>query len=111
MVPFALLFGLSMFGTRMGPTFTTLILAAELYPTSIRSTFHGLSSGVAKVGAFIGALTVPLILAGPGLRIVTLVSGCCFAAALATTFLVDEPNGRTLDELGGETMARHGSRV
>jgi hypothetical protein len=39
-------------------------LAAESYPTATRSGLHGLSSGIAKVGAFAGALLVPLLLAG-----------------------------------------------
>ncbi|MFI9802939.1 hypothetical protein ACIHEJ_00930 [Streptomyces sp. NPDC052301] len=43
-----------------------MLLGAESYPTSVRSTFHGLSAGIAKVGAFAGALVVPLVPAGGG---------------------------------------------
>jgi MFS family permease len=98
-VPFALVFGISLFGIAVGPNYTTMLLAAESYPTGIRSTFHGLSAGIAKVGAFAGALLVPLLLTGAGLRAVTLVAFGCFTAAIATTFLIREPLGRALDDI------------
>jgi len=99
-VPFALTFGVSLFGTAFGPNYTTMLLAAELYPTAVRSTFHGLSSGIAKIGAFVGALVVPLVLAGGGVRLVTLIASGCFLAGIATTFLLRETNQRPLDDIG-----------
>jgi MFS family permease len=101
-VPFALMFGVAEFGVAFGPNYTTMLLAAESFPTSIRSTFHGLSSGTAKIGAFIGALVVPLVLAGPGLRMVTLIAFGCFLAAIALTYLIREPNGLTLDDISDQ---------
>lgn len=111
---FGLVFGMSLFGVAFGPNYTTMLLAAESYPTSIRSTFHGLSSGIAKVGAFLGALVVPLLLDGPGLRAVTLLGFCCYAAGIATTFLVREPKGIALDEISEDlttTPARPSTAV
>jgi MFS family permease len=98
-VPFALVFGISLFGIAFGPNYTTMLLAAESYPTAIRSTFHGLSAGVAKVGAFAGALVVPLLLGGAGLRAVTLLAFCCYVAGIATTALIREPRGLALDDV------------
>lgn len=98
-VPFAVVFGVSLFGIAFGPGYTTMLLAAESYPTSIRSTFHGLSAGVAKVGAFAGALLVPLLLTGAGLRAVMLLAFCCYGAAIAATMLLREPNGLALDDV------------
>lgn len=43
----------------MGPGATTYLLPAEIYPSSIRGTGHGLASGVAKLGAFIGTILLP----------------------------------------------------
>ncbi|WP_199829819.1 MFS transporter [Streptomyces sp. MMG1121] len=105
-VPFAITFGMSLFGSMFGPNYTTMLLAAESYPTRVRSTLHGISSGRAKVGAFTGALIVPLILAGPGIRIVTLIAACCFLAGIATTFLVREPVGLTLDDIGQDLAVK-----
>ncbi|OBI24008.1 MFS transporter [Mycobacterium sp. E2238] len=98
-LPFGIVFGLSLFGIAFGPNYTTMLLAAESYPTAVRSSLHGLSSGVAKVGAFGGALVVPLILASSGLRAVTLFAFGCYVAAIATTLLLPEPRGRALDEV------------
>jgi MFS family permease len=104
-VPFALVFGLSLFGVAFGPNYTTMLLAAESYPTAIRSTFHGLSSGIAKIGAFAGALVVPLLLSGAGLRAVTFLGFCCYAAGIATTLLVREPWGQALDDISQDLSA------
>lgn len=43
----------------MGPGATTYLLPAEIYPSQIRGTGHGLASGVAKSGAFIGTIFLP----------------------------------------------------
>ena len=104
-VPFALVFGLSLFGVAFGPNYTTMLLAAESYPTAIRSTFHGLSSGIAKIGAFAGALVVPLLLSGAGLRAVTFLGFCCYAAGIATTLLVRESSGQALDDISQDLNA------
>lgn len=43
----------------MGPGATTYLLPAEIYPVRIRGTGHGLASGVAKFGAFLGTIFLP----------------------------------------------------
>jgi MFS family permease len=101
-LPFATVFGLSLFGVAFGPNYTTMLLAAESFPTSVRSTFHGLSSGIAKIGAFGGALVVPLLLHSEGLRAVTLLGFCCYAAGIVTTLLVREPSGKALDDISSD---------
>jgi MFS family permease len=109
-VPFAIVFGVSLFGVAFGPNYTTMLLAAESYPTAIRSTFHGLSSGIAKIGAFTGALVVPLLLSSSGLRAVTLLGFCCYAAAIVTTMLVREPAGQALDDVSQDLNATSPAR-
>lgn len=110
-VPFALVFGMSLFGVAFGPNYTTMLLAAESYPTAIRSTFHGLSSAIAKVGAFLGALFVPLLLGVAGLRAVTLLAFCCYAAGIATTALLREPAGVALDDVSDDLRSRPSGAV
>jgi MFS transporter, PHS family, inorganic phosphate transporter len=95
--PFAVVFGLSLFGIAVGPNYTTMLLAAESYPTSIRSTAHGISAGTAKVGAFLGALITPVALAHLGLRPTVLIAGACFVLGIVATLLVAEPKGAALD--------------
>ncbi|GAA3526402.1 MFS transporter [Amycolatopsis ultiminotia] len=104
-VPFVAVFGISLLGVAFGPNYTTMLLAAESFPTPIRSTFHGLSSGIAKIGAVVGATLIPWLLSEAGLRVATLVAAASFAAGIALTRLVPESHRHTLDEAGGEDLA------
>ena len=102
LVPFLALYGLSYFFTEFGPNTTTFLMAAELYPVSARTTGHGLSAGMAKVGAFVGVLTFPLIQSAVGIPGVMLVAfGASLIGALLT-FLLPEPSGQTLEAISGE---------
>jgi len=103
-VPFALVFGVSLFGIALGPNYTTMLLAAESYPTAVRSTGHGLSASIAKIGAFVGALITPLALAHYGLRVVTLIAGICFLLGIAATLVLREPKDLSLGDLDRATI-------
>ncbi|WP_150408537.1 MFS transporter, partial [Acidithiobacillus caldus] len=83
-------------------------LAGELYPVNLRTTGHGLSAGTAKVGAFLGALVFPILLAKFGLH-GTLMITFFFALAglLLTAFCLKEPSGRTLEDISGEETTEH----
>jgi PHS family inorganic phosphate transporter-like MFS transporter len=105
-VPFAVVFGASLFGIAVGPNYTTMLLAAESYPTAVRSTGHGLSAGIAKIGAFVGALVTPLALGYFGLRVVTLIAGGCFLLGIVTTVVLPEPKDRALDDVPGGDAAQ-----
>lgn len=89
-------YGASSFFTWFGPGVTTLLLAGEVFHTKVRATAHGFAAGMAKVGAFIGALAFPPLLAAHGLRWAEFVAMICCAFALACTFLLREPTGRRL---------------
>jgi MFS transporter, PHS family, inorganic phosphate transporter len=109
--PFAVVFGLSLFGIAVGPNYTTMLLAAECYPTAIRSTAHGISAGTAKVGAFLGALITPVALADFGLRPTVLIAGACFVLGIGTTMLLAEPKGVALDTVGTEQPKRRAGKL
>lgn len=49
------------FFINLGPGITTYYLPAVLYPSDIRASGHGLASGIAKLGAFIGTLLLPIL--------------------------------------------------
>jgi MFS transporter, PHS family, inorganic phosphate transporter len=74
-LPFALVFGIASFGVSFGPNAGTMVFAAETVPVSVRATGHGLSAGIAKLGAYLGALVSPVLLAGIGLRHTELIAG------------------------------------
>jgi PHS family inorganic phosphate transporter-like MFS transporter len=104
LLPFLALYGVSYFFTEFGPNTTTFLMAAELYPVSARTTGHGLSAGMAKVGAFVGVLTFPLIQAAAGLSGAMLVA--CGAAMIGAvlTFVLPEPSGLSLEQISGEEV-------
>lgn len=41
--------------TDFGPNTTTFIIPAEIYPTDVRATCHGISAAFGKAGAAVGA--------------------------------------------------------
>jgi MFS family permease len=45
LAPFLILYGISYFFTEFGPNMTTFIYPAELFPTEVRTTGHGISAG------------------------------------------------------------------
>jgi PHS family inorganic phosphate transporter-like MFS transporter len=53
-VLFLILYGLSFTFSNFGPNATTYTIAAEIYPSAVRATCHGLSAAIGKLGAAIG---------------------------------------------------------
>jgi MFS family permease len=53
---FQFVYFFSSFWGQFGPNCTTFLLAGELYPTEVRTTAHGISAGVAKLGALWAAV-------------------------------------------------------
>ena len=53
---FLVLYGLTFFFANFGPNTTTFIVPAELFPARFRSTCHGISGAIGKVGAIIGSV-------------------------------------------------------
>jgi MFS transporter, PHS family, inorganic phosphate transporter len=101
LAPFLILYGVSYFFTEFGPNMTTFIYPAELFPTQVRTTGHGISAGAGKLGAFVGAFLFPDILASHlGLRGAMVISGVVAAAGLLLTgFALPETRGKSLEEL------------
>jgi MFS transporter, PHS family, inorganic phosphate transporter len=113
LAPFLVLYGISYFFTEFGPNMTTFIYPAELFPTEVRTTGHGISAGAGKLGAFVGAFLFPDILASHiGLR--GAMSICAVVAAaglLLTAFTLPETRGKTLEELEADAHEAAPSKV
>ena len=73
--PFLLVYGVSYFFTEFGPNMTTFVLPSELYPVNMRTTGHGISAGIGKLGAFIGVFLFPVLQTSLGLRGTLLLTG------------------------------------
>ena len=102
-VPFLLVYGVSYFFTEFGPNMTTFVMPSELYPVSMRTTGHGISAGVGKLGAFIGVFLFPLLQTSLGLRGTLLLTAGVAVAGLALTLVLPEPAGRSLEDMATRT--------
>ena len=98
-VPFLILFGMSYFFAEFGPNTTTFVLPSEVFPTSARTTAHGLSAGIAKVGAFIGVFLFPIIKNDFGVSGALRLAALFSLAGALLTLLIPEGARRSLDEL------------
>jgi MFS transporter, PHS family, inorganic phosphate transporter len=101
-VPFLLAYGISYFFTEFGPNMTTFVLPGELFPTRLRSTGHGISAGVGKLGAFIGVFLFPVLQGTLGLRGTLLLTAGISVLGALLTLVLSEPAGRTLEEISAE---------
>jgi MFS transporter, PHS family, inorganic phosphate transporter len=102
--PFVVLYGISYFFTEFGPNTTTFVYPAELFPVQVRTTGHGISAALGKMGAFAGAFVFPVMLASSlGIRGAEVVAALVSLAGLAlTAFLLPEPRGKSLEELSAQ---------
>ncbi|MGC8539491.1 MAG: MFS transporter [Phycisphaerae bacterium] len=102
---FITVFGLSYFFSEFGPNVTTFVLAAELFPVNLRTTGHGISSGIAKFGAFLGVLFLNGILAKMGFGGGMLLSaGMSVIGLILTALFIKEPAGKSLEEASRESL-------
>ncbi|HLI09939.1 MAG TPA: MFS transporter [Ktedonobacteraceae bacterium] len=102
-LPFLTIYALSYFFTEFGPNVTTFVYPAEIFPVMVRSSAHGVSAALGKIGAFIGAFVFPYLLSNfhlPG--------AMAFAAVVSLIGLVltlvtlPEPNQRSLEDISDE---------
>ena len=117
-IPFVALYCLNYFFTEFGPNTTTFVLPAEIFPASVRTTSHGISATVGKVGAAVGTFSFPLLQAHFGLPGPMWVAGVSSLVGLGLTWsLLPEPKGLDLEEasrdraFGGGDDAKTGGRL
>ena len=90
-----------------GPNATTFILPAELFPTKLRATAHGFSTSIAKIGAIIGIVLLPILHAKIGLFYTILtISITALLGFIITLIFRVETIGKSLDELSRLEVAR-----
>jgi MFS transporter, PHS family, inorganic phosphate transporter len=97
--PFLVVYGVSYFFTEFGPNMTTFVMPSEIYPVSMRTTGHGISAGIGKLGAFIGVFLFPILQSSLGLRGTLLLTAGVAVLGGALTLVLPEPAGRSLEEI------------
>lgn len=80
-----LMLGLVFFLLNLGPNLTCYIIPAEVFPTCVRATCHGVSAASGKLGALAGATALPYLQA-MGLPVVFQACGLAAALGVATTW-------------------------
>lgn len=78
-------FGIFNLFMNMGPNSTTFILPAEVFPTEVRATGHGMAAACGKAGAALGSFMFPIAQSDFGLSNTLLAIGAgCIVAAVVT---------------------------
>lgn len=73
------------FTMNLGPNATTFLLSGEVFPSAIRASGAGLAGGIAKAGAVLGALCLPVLQESIGVVGVVRSLAClCILAAMIT---------------------------
>jgi MFS family permease len=99
---FIAIFGLSYLFVEFGPNTTTFVLPSEIFPVSARTTGHGISAGVGKLGAFLGVFVVPALETRLGLRPMLAIAAGSAVVGILLTRLLPEAARRGLEELSGD---------
>ncbi|ODN87114.1 Pi-transporter A-1 [Cryptococcus wingfieldii CBS 7118] len=92
---FQIIYYLSSFFQQCGPNSTSFILAAEVFPVSVRATAHGLSAASGKIGALLPAVIYNYV--GTQERF-WIVFPFGFAGALVTLLFIPDTTGLDLRE-------------
>ncbi|RIV24161.1 MFS transporter [Alicyclobacillaceae bacterium I2511] len=108
LIPFLALYGLTYFFAEFGPNTTTFILSAELYPVSMRTTAHGISAGVAKIGAFIGVFLFPILSKNLGLSGTFIITFVFSALGALLTLVLPEPANQSMESMTTATVKGKG---
>ena len=101
------LFAAITFAISFGPNVVTYVLPAQLFPTAVRSRYHGASAASGKVGAVIGSFMYQPIADAAGLSTVMWVQvALCLVGVVVSIALLPEvkPNQRAAAE-GDEAAA------
>ncbi|KAG9078796.1 Inorganic phosphate transporter pho84 [Ceratobasidium sp. UAMH 11750] len=124
---FVFLYCLANFFNNFGPNTTTFIVPGEAFPTRYRSTAHGISAASGKLGAIIAQVTfnrlkdigckpgtvstgyAPGTQCAPGtegafIKHILEIFALFMLTGVFSTLLIEETNGRTLEDLSNESQ-------
>jgi MFS family permease len=91
-----------------GPNATTYLLAAELFPTELRASGHGLAAAAGKLGAVVGIFFLPVLKARVGIATtVAIAAGVSLMGVAVTWILGVETAGQSLEEVQRTVAAAH----
>lgn len=99
------LYALSYFFIDFGPNTTTFVIPSEVYPTSYRTTGHGISAAAGKTGAAITTFYFPTLLSSLGIKgILEMLAVISVVGAVLTLIAVKEPKLKSLEEVSQDSV-------
>ncbi|MGC9116581.1 MAG: MFS transporter [Conexivisphaera sp.] len=99
------IYSLSFFAIDAGPNTTTFVIPSEVFPVRYRTTGHGISAAMGKLGAGISTLfLIPYLRSAYGLPATLEVLALVSVLGAAVTLLLREPARRTLEEASLEEL-------
>lgn len=79
-----------------GPDKTTVIIPAEIFPSSVRSTSQGISQATGRLGGIVGITLYGVVagIGGPGAGLLLFAAAALVGAAISVTTVADHGMGR-----------------
>jgi PHS family inorganic phosphate transporter-like MFS transporter len=103
LVAFLALYGLTFFFANFGPNTTTFVYPSEVFPTSFRTTGHGIAASAGKLGAVIAVALFPTLYLMYGLSwFFGVLAVAATLGFLVTALLLPETSQRSLEDVSGE---------
>lgn len=90
------LYYLSSFFNQFGPNATTWLVAGEIFPTDIRSMYHGFAASMGKLGAIIASLWISYIVNQNEIYLISAMFG--LGGAIFTVLMLPDTTGLDLEE-------------
>ncbi|KAF7167784.1 hypothetical protein CNMCM6106_003227 [Aspergillus hiratsukae] len=98
------IFAISQFVLCAGPNATTFLIPAEVFPTRVRGSAHGISAAAGKCGAILTSFAFGTVEDAIGLSgVLGLFSGVMLLAAMVT-LMIPETKGQSLEGIEGDMM-------
>ncbi|KAJ1946910.1 hypothetical protein FBU59_001938 [Linderina macrospora] len=104
---FVVLFAMAQFFQNFGPNVTTFVIPGEVFPTRFRSTAHGISAAMGKLGAIVAQGGFMMLKDNGGknafINRLLQIFALFMLVGLGFTFLIPETKGKTLEEICDES--------